>query len=319
MEDSLRRNLRRRPVLTLPESRSRLRLVCILLLGSAVPALAQETSADSTARTDSATAADSSGWDVGPPGMLYPSYMADPRRPQTSAGVMHALSSDLIDEFGSGHVRTLLSLGGRVPVLRYTGSGGQAWEFSVEGAFFGQFDASQSLENIGWDGWYGFLFSWRFASAWSTKLHYRHMSSHLGDEFIERTGRERIGYTREDITLGLAWEPVRGATVYGEGGVGYHDGASRQEALYFQFGAQYRDDNPILWDIFDWQIAADVQMFQEDDYDPGITVQGALLVPMARPGQQFRIALEFHTGRVLLAELSEFSEDYLALIFAWDF
>jgi hypothetical protein len=296
-----------------------LRLVGIMLLSCAVPTRAQQTAADSAAATDSATVADSSGWDVGPVGQLYPNYLADPRRPQTSAGVLHVLSSDLNDEFGSGHVRTIMSLGGRVPVLRYTAPSRQAWEFSVEGAFFGQFDASQSLENIGWDGWYGFLFSWRFASAWSSKLHYRHLSSHLGDEFIERTGRQRIGYAREDFTLGLAWKPLPGAAVYAEGGVGIHDGAGRQEAVYFQFGAQYRDDDPILWDIFDWQIATDIQLFQEDDYDPGITVQGALLVPLARQGQQFRLALEFHTGRVLIGELSEFSEDYVALIFGWDF
>jgi hypothetical protein len=133
------------------------------------------------------------------------------------------------------------------------------------------------------------------AGDWSTKLHYRHLSSHPGDEFIERTGRRRIGYTREDFTLGVAWEPLPGATVYGEGGVGIHDGAGRKDAVYFQFGAQNGDD------------------------DPGITVQGALLVPLARPGQQFRLALEFHTGCVLIGESSEFNENYLALILAWDF
>lgn len=319
MEASLREDLRRGPDLTLSECRSCLRLVGLILLSCATPALGQESAADSTARTDSATAAAASGWDVGPPGRLYPNYVADPRRPQTSAGVLHVLSSDLNDEFGNGHVRTVMSLGGRVPVVRYTGSGVQAWEFSVEGAFFGQFDASKSLENIGWDGWYGFLLSWRFARDWSTKLHYRHLSSHLGDEFIERTDRQRIGYTREDFTLGLAWKPLPGAAVYAEGGAGIHDGAARQEAIFIQFGAQYRAEQPILWDSFNWWIGTDVQLFQEDDYAPGITVQGALLLPMERPGQQFRLALEFHTGRVLLGELSEFSEDYLSLTFAWDF
>ena len=315
----MRRNPRRRLVLRCPGPGWWPSLAALTVLVCAAPLLAQEASSDSTIRSDSAAAEDPSGWDIGPPGQVYPLYLADPRRPQTNAGVLHVLSSDLNDEFGNGHVRTTLSLGGRVPVVRYTGSGGQAWEFSVEGAFFGFFDASQSLESIGWDGWYGFLFSWRFARNWSTKLHYRHLSSHLGDEFIERTGRDRIGYTREDFTLGLAWEPLPGAVVYGEGGVGIHDGAGRQEAGYFQFGAQYRDEDPILWDIFDWQIGTDVQLYQEDDYRPGFTVQSALVVPMARQGQQFRLALEYHNGRVLIGELSEFSEDYLALIFAWDF
>lgn len=315
----MRRNPRRRLVLRCSGPGWWPGFAALTVLVCAAPLLAQEASSDSTIPSDSAAVEEPSGWDIGPPGQVYPLYLADPRRPQTNAGLLHVLSSDLNDEFGSGHVRTTLSLGGRVPVVRYTGSGVQAWEFSVEGAFFGFFDASQSLENIGWDGWYGFLFSWRFARSWSTKLHYRHLSSHLGDEFIERTGRDRIGYTREDFTLGLAWEPLPGATVYGEGGVGIHDGAGRQEAGYFQFGAQYRDDDPILWDIFDWQVGTDFQLYQEDDYRPGFTVQGALLVPMGRQGQQFRLALEYHNGRVLIGELSEFSEDYFALIFAWDF
>ena len=297
----------RGPITMLTAGRRRVHLLSVMLLCCAMPLSAQE------------AAQDSAGWSVGPPGRIYPLYQGDPRRPQTSAGVLMAPGSELSDYFDSGTARTVMSLGGRVPVVRYTTAGGQAWEFSVEGAFFGMFDASQSLENIGWDGWYGFNFAWRFSADWSTKLHYRHLSSHLGDEFIERTGRDRIGYTREDLTLGLAWEPVPGGAAYAEFGGQIHENAERQESLFIQFGAQYRNPQPILWNRLLWQVAVDTQMFEEDSYDPGVTVQGALVLPTERIGQEFRVALEFHTGRVLIGELSEFHETYLALILAWDF
>lgn len=128
-----------------------------MLLSVVFPLTAQETTIDSA------------GWSIGPPGQIYPLYQADPRRPQTSAGVVRTTSSDLSDQLGSGPVRTVLSLGGRVPVVRYTTKGGRAWELSVEGAFFGQFDKGNSLENIGWDGWYGFNIAWRFAADWTTQ------------------------------------------------------------------------------------------------------------------------------------------------------
>lgn len=119
--------------------------------------------------------------------------------------------------------------------------------------------------------------------------------------------------------MGLAWMPVRGGAAYAEFGMQIHGNAERQESLFFQFGAQYRDPKPILWKRILWQVAVDTQLFEEDSYDPGFTVQGALVLPTERVGQAFRLALEFHTGRVLIGELSEFNETYLGLIFAWDF
>ena len=279
--------------------------------------LAQDVAVDSTSRTDDA---DPTGWTIGPPGHVYPYYLADPRRPQTSAGLNFARNSDLMDQYGNGTVRTDIRLGGRVPLVRYTASNAMAWEICVEGGFFGYFDASQSLENIGWDGRYGLLLGWRFATGFSTKIHLRHLSSHLGDEFIERTGRERIGYTREDVTLGLAWEPVSGGTVYGEIGLGIHDGAARQETSVFQFGGQYRGGQTSkLLGVFGWQAAADIQLYEEEDYTPEITLQAALLLPMAREEQQIRFAIEYHSGRALLGELSDLDEDYVAFLVGWDF
>jgi hypothetical protein len=281
----------------------RVRLLIFLLAASALPGSAQEPA----------------GWKFGPVGQLYPDYLADPRRPQMAAGLMFVLESDLDRLYDSGGERVDIKLGERIPVLRYTESDGQAWELAVEGAFFGQFDRTQSLENIGWDGWYGANIAWRFDPGWAVKLHYRHLSSHLGDEFIERTGRERIGYTREDLTLGLAWTKPTSTALYAEFGVDTHDGAERQRSLFGQLGAQYREPRRTVFGIFGWHLATDLQFYQEESYRPEFTLQGALLIPAGRSGQQGRIAVELHTGRTLIGELSELTEKSVTILLGWDF
>lgn len=295
----------------------RIAVPTLLLVCVHAPALVcQEAAADSGEVTRNGSP---SGWSIGPVGRLYPDYLADPRRPQMSLGLQLVDNSDLVEDFGSGDTRTDVRLGGRAPLVRYATSGAHAWELSLEAGFFGLFDTSHSLDNIGWDGVYGLLLAWRFAPGFTGKFHARHLSGHLGDEFIDRTGRERIEYTREDLVAGLAWEPLRGAAVFGEIGVGLHDAAGKQEALQLHFGAQYRDDDAILGDVFDWQIAADIQMLEEEDFTPEVTLSGALLLPMVREGQQLRIGVEVHTGRMILTELSDLEEDYVCFLIGWDF
>ena len=259
------------------------------------------------------------GWTFGPSGQVYPEYAADPRRPQMAFGVVFMTESDVEALYGNGMHRIENRIGERIPILRYTPASGRAWELSVEGGFFGQFDLYKSLENIGWDGWYGLNLAWSFAPGWAGKFHYRHLSSHLGDEFIERTDLQRINYTREDLTLGLAWTFAPGATVYAEGGIDVHKGAERQENLFFQAGAQFREPERTILNAFGWQVATDVQMFQEEDYQPDLSLQAALLIPAQRFGQFGRIALEFHTGRALIGELSALEESYIALFLGWEF
>ena len=43
----------------------------------------------------------------------------------------------------------------------------------------------------------------------------------LGDEYEERTGHERLGYTRQELVLGLSYSFPLGIQVYGEGAYAY--------------------------------------------------------------------------------------------------
>ena len=91
MEARLRRYPRGRCIPIRSECGWWLYLPCLMLLFCAAPLLAQETGADSASARDSSSAATASGWDLGPPGQVYPLYLADPRRPKTNVGVLHVL------------------------------------------------------------------------------------------------------------------------------------------------------------------------------------------------------------------------------------
>ena len=55
----------------------------------------------------------------------------------------------------------------------------------------------------------------------SIKVASRHASSHVGDEYAERTGRTRIVYTRNELAGGISQKIDDWWRAYGEVGWGY--------------------------------------------------------------------------------------------------
>jgi hypothetical protein len=101
-------------------------------------------------------------------------------------------------------------------VFRF-GDRGIGLELEAEGAAFGRFDFNENWDMDGVDFRFGFPIVYRAGTA-ALKLHPWHITSHLGDEFIERTGRKRISYARNEIALGISWEVSPQWRVYVEGG-----------------------------------------------------------------------------------------------------
>ncbi len=258
-------------------------------------------------------------WTAAPAHTLYPRYVADPQPPQMRGGLLVAFDSDLEDRWGVGSQRWLLHAGERMPFARATFGAQDEHRIQIDGeaGVYGQFDLENGLDNIGWDGWLALRFSYhREGSPVALKLAYRHESSHIGDEFIERTGRGRIGYTREDLVLGAAWRPRDELTAYGEAGLGVNTSADFQEPGYARIGLQYSDPTPRFGP---WGYAAgvDVQLFEENDWDPGVSLRCALHAGLAA-GRSLETAIEFYSGRSVLGEFSRDDERYLALTITYD-
>ena len=91
-----------------------------------------------------------------PPGHLYAPYLADPHQIGFGLQVLHYYRKTGIPE--SGSTRFDLKSGGQFCLMRIhpRGSEDLGWEFGLEAGFHAQFDIEHQLDNIGWDGRYGF-------------------------------------------------------------------------------------------------------------------------------------------------------------------
>ena len=69
---------------------------------------------------------------------------------------------------------------------------------------------------------------------WETKFGYYHLSSHIGDEYLEKNpGYSRINYVRESLVLGLGWRPNPDWRLYSEAGYAvYKSGGAEPWLIY---------------------------------------------------------------------------------------
>ncbi|NNF97105.1 MAG: DUF1207 domain-containing protein, partial [Halobacteria archaeon] len=135
---------------------------------------------------------------------IYPQYIADPLRPTFSAQYQYYFDTTIIDTSDN---RFDLKIGGPLPIFQLVDKSTRKpyLQFVVEAGFHGQFDAEKSEDNIGWDGIYSFYLVFQNNTNLATRIGTHHVSSHIGDELIARTGRSRINYTRQEIRAGIGW------------------------------------------------------------------------------------------------------------------
>ena len=183
--------------------------------------------------------------------------------------------------------------------------------------FIGQFDMDNETDNLGYDGIYGLQFVGAVRENLFLRLRTYHTSSHLGDEYIDTTGRERIAYTREEIRLGAAWRFDPDWLAYTEAGYAVlprtHDVVT---PWALQGGVQYVRKPCWLDDQLGWYTALDVSAFEENDWDANVTMQTGLHIPISGRRRLYRLGLEYYDGRVRVGELSTQAERRIA-VGAW--
>lgn len=237
-----------------------------------------------------------------PSSNLYSGYIADPRRPEFGVTVLAVPDPQIPD---SGDRRVGLKLGGRFGLIRFGG-----WQLDIEPGFVGQFDIEHSLDNIGWDGIYNFLVSTALRDDLRLQIGTKHVSSHVGDEYAERTGRRRIDYTREELAAGATWQIHPRWRTYGEIGWGF---APReeigQEPGRLQLGLEH--EAPESFGRLGWYAALDLQAMEERDWQADPTLQIGLLVPAG--DRRWRVGVGVHDGTVPLGEFYRVDETYVAL------
>jgi hypothetical protein len=254
---------------------------------------------------------------LAPPADFYPQYIADPIRAQ-SALLVARISDSEIPETGDG--RFILRLGGRFAMFRVhpTDNPDVGWQLDFEGGFSGHFDVDYSLDNIGWDGFFGLQLSWKPRQDLGIRVGTLHDSAHVGDEYSERSGRQRLGYTREELILGVSWAAHPRWRLYAEGGYGY--GIKEfQEPLRAQAGVDYLGVRRFFGGRLSWYTALDLRAYEENDWEVRTTAQLGLILPFKRGTSRYRFALEYSDGRSALGEFFFRDESYLAVGWYFDF
>jgi len=248
---------------------------------------------------------------------FYPQYIADPVRPQSALKVLYMADSEIAE---TGNSRYALHLGGRFGLVQWHPEGrpDRGWQLDFEGGLFGQFDRGNSLDNIGWDGLFGLYLSWLPTPDLGFRIGKKHDSAHVGDEYAERTGRQRIGYTREEYVAGVSWRPATKWRVYAEGGFGTRL-ADFQDPGRLQTGVEFFGARRFWKERMSWYAAIDLQSFQENDWKVRSAIQLGVLLPTGRGTSRYRLAIELVRGRSVLGEFAFRNETPVGVGWFFDF
>lgn len=264
-------------------------------------------------KTESDSPKSRSGYDVlfFPAGHLYAPYVADPHRIGFGLQVLQYPHAGIPE---SGSTRFDLKSGGRFGLVRFhpRGSEDLGWELGLEAGFHAQFDIEHQLDNLGWDGRYGFTITTAQTRKLSLKFGYLHDSSHVGDEYAERTGRLRIGYTREEVAAGISWLADSGWRTYGEYG---HGTVLRNRELQkpgrVQFGFQWDPAKFEQGRYRHWYGGMDVSAMQERDWKMDVSVQTGYRIDTQ--DKTWRFGLNWRKGRPPIGEFFQHTETYVGL------
>jgi len=101
-----------------------------------------------------------------------------------------------------------------------------------------------------------------------------HVSSHLGDEFLQRTGREPISTSREGVEVLLRLRPAPGLRVYGGPGAVVRS-TEDLEAASLRAGAEWRGQG-IRWGPFSPYVSAEAYAWDELSWDPIISSEAGV-------------------------------------------
>ncbi|MGH7818965.1 MAG: DUF1207 domain-containing protein [Candidatus Binatia bacterium] len=229
---------------------------------------------------------------------LYRHPVADPRAPHSGVHLQFHLRGDR-------EARIENVLGNYISIMRWPRDR-HAFEIGMEGAAFGRFNIADNLDMDGVDFRFGWPVAYRRGRL-AAKLHLWHITSHLGDEFIENTGRKRIRYARNELALGTAYDLTETSRLYGEVGYGFLIGDPNQR-WRAMWGLEWVDDP--FEEIPHLFTAANVTSFEEVDWHPQLNVQLGIWPRPRNLAHGLRAGFEYFRGRSALTQFFREREEF---------
>lgn len=228
-------------------------------------------------------------WQILPDGILYPSYVAGEKEPRMGTAVLNESDRGLILES---------TIGGRLGLLRHGTPGPinpQGWQWDLESAAMLRQDFEEELDVEATDFRIGSVITWR-RGATRIKGGIYHLSSHVGDEFLERHPTFiRRNYSRDALLVGVYRSVTDELAVYGEVAYGIrNDGGS--EPWELQFGAEY--SSLAATDPCGAPFAAiNAHLREEFDFGGAVNILAGWEWRGPNSGRRFRIGGQFYSGK----------------------
>jgi hypothetical protein len=251
-------------------------------------------------------------WQVLPDGLIYRSYLAGTKEPRLSGTFFHEKDAGWLLDVG---------FGGRVGMLRLgtTDDGWpRGWQVDLEGAAFPRLNLQHNWDMESADFRFGVPLTYG-TSRVQAKLAYYHLSSHLGDELILRTGRSaasRINVSRDALVLGVSVVPRPAWRCYGEMGWAFaSDGGS--EPWEFQCGVQFSPPGAshVVGTPF---LAVNAHLREESDFGGTLVVQTGWQC-RGRSGHLFRVGLHYLNGKSNQFQFLDEDEQQIGLGIWYDY
>lgn len=225
-----------------------------------------------------------------PEGLMYRSYLAGEKEPRFGAVWMKQRGREgLIGE---------TALGGRVGLIRHGTQGSirpNGWQLDMEGGVFARLDLEQDSDLDAADFRFGFPLTFR-EGPWSAKVGYYHISSHVGDEFLQKNPTfKRINYVRDAAIVGLSYDTTEDTRVYGE--LAYAPAATGgAEPLEMQLGAEYSETTPGWWNISPF---AGINLHYREEFrgQASVNVVAGLQFRGPQSGRSFRFGFQHYNGK----------------------
>jgi hypothetical protein len=211
-----------------------------------------------------------------------------------------------------------VALGAIVPLIHVSESSRGGVTMYLDARVFSRFRIEyESRDDMGQDWFVGGGFEMR-RDAWSGRAAIVHRSSHLGDEFIEMTGAERIEFGSEQLDVTASYEVPGIARLYGGGSWIFRSYLGWEPQLValgvkdrglFQIGADNvwhpRNGSPLA--IY---AGVDVQTAERTDWETGIA--GALGIGVQQ-NRSLRLMTRFYDGPSTMGEFFLTPERYYTL------
>lgn len=221
--------------------------------------------------------------------LLFEPLHADPRWPHFAAAYHGYHGNDGLENVGA------VSFGESFSLYRRPLNEEGQWELGLQAGVFAIFDLdapSQDLINA--DYFVGPVAALRWGDLAALARLY-HQSSHLGDEYLLRTGADRENISYEVVDLFVSWDVVDPVRVYAGGGY-VIDSEPDLRPWLLQAGAEVM--GPPLGGGIRPVAAVDVQSREHHGWDGDVSVRaGVQFEDPAFASLRLQMLLEYYRGR----------------------